>query len=105
MPANQYRAEFASALRCYNAMETTKRRHYGFLESLETRKKKFNIDMTEAEGAMLEVLLEDHNEEVQAFKQTCQALKQHSEEAHTALFEHITEINQALESSARSISH
>jgi len=87
---------FQSALRSYNAMETTKRRHFDFLTLLETKKKKFNLDATPAESDMLSRLLRDHDREVRTFKSRCESLKAENQEAHTALFVYLAEINSAL---------
>ena len=81
-----HRAAFQSAMRSYNAMETTKRRHFDFLTLLETKKKKFNLDATLQESEMLRRLLRDHDEEVRAFKARCEVLRAENEEAHTAFF-------------------
>ncbi|OED37045.1 hypothetical protein AB833_25015 [Chromatiales bacterium (ex Bugula neritina AB1)] len=95
MAADDYSAEFAAALGCYNAMATTKKRHFDYLQRLESRKKKFNVDPTESENHKLTVLLTNHSEEVQAFKKACEQLKHQNEFAHTALFEYIAGLNNA----------
>lgn len=91
-----HRSAFQSAMRSYNAMETTKRRHFDFLTVLETKKKKFNLDATPADTEMLKCLLRDHDEEVRAFKSRCEALKAENPQAHAALFSYLAEINQAM---------
>ncbi|MEM7256743.1 MAG: hypothetical protein AAF404_05085 [Pseudomonadota bacterium] len=91
-----YRAEFQSALRSYNAMETTKRRHFEYLTMLETKKKKFNLNTTGAEQEILASLLRDHDEEVRTFKARCDALKNANLPAHAAMFEYLAKVNQAL---------
>jgi len=50
---DQYRLEFAPVLRSYNAMETTKRRHFDYLSMLENKKKKFNLSATAEEELTL----------------------------------------------------
>ena len=101
----QHRIVFQSALRSYNAMETTKRRHFDYLTMLESKKKKFNLDTTTAESAMLASLLRDHNDEVMAFKARCDALKSSNAEAHQALFAYLAEINLAMAPLSQSQGH
>ena len=101
----QYRAEFASAMRSYNAMETTKRRHFDFLTLLDAKKKKFNIQSSPEETSRLEQLLQDHHEEVQVFKARCDVLKLEHPQAHRAMFEYIAELNGATLTSGDSVSH
>lgn len=105
MSINQYRSEFASAMRSYNAMETTKRRHFDFMTLLDAKKKKFNIQATAQETTKLEQLLLDHHEEVQVFKSRCDALKLNHPQAHRAMFEYIAELNGATLSNGDSVSH
>ena len=105
MSTDQYRAEFASAMRSYNAMETTKRRHFDFLTLLDAKKKKFNIQATPEESNRLDRLLQDHHEEVQAFKSRCETLKLEHPQAHRAMFEYIAELNGATLTSGDSVSH
>lgn len=93
---NQYRAVFAPVLRSYNAMETTKRRHFDYLAMLENKKKKFNLSATDEEKLTLENLLRDHDEEVKVFKQLSDCLKSEDALAHQALFEYIGSLNRAL---------
>ena len=90
------RGEFASVFRSYNAMETTKRRHFDFLSMLENKKKKFNLSATSEEAATLGNLLRDHNEEVQNFKNLSNSLKADNPIAHQALFEYIGTLNRTL---------
>lgn len=101
----QHRAAFQSAMRSYNAMETTKRRHFDYLTMLESKKKKFNLDITADESAMLASLLQDHNDEVLAFKARSDALKSSNAEAHKALFEYLAEINRAMAPMSQSLGH
>lgn len=93
---DQFRAEFAPVLRSYNAMETTKRRHFDYLSMLENKKKKFNLAATAAEESTLQNLLRDHNDEVQEFKILSQQLKSRNPLAHEALFQYIGHLNSAL---------
>ena len=93
---DQYRPEFASVLRSYNAMETTKRRHFDYLSMLENKKKKFNLSATAQEELTLGNLLRDHNDEVHEFRLLSDQLKSSNPIAHQALFEYIGGINRAL---------
>lgn len=93
---DQFRAEFAPVLRSYNAMETTKRRHFDYLSMLENKKKKFNLAATAEEESTLQNLLRDHNDEVQEFKILSQQLKSSNPLAHEALFQYIGHLNSAL---------
>ncbi len=105
MSIEQHRQEFASALRSYNAMETTKRRHFDYMTMLDTKKKKFNLTATETESDLLESLLRDHHEEVVAFKGRCESLKTRNSDAHAALFEYIGNLNKAMAPLAESVGH
>jgi len=101
----QFRAEFANVFRSYNAMETTKRRHFDYLSMLENKKKKFNLTASPEESLMLENLLRDHNDEVHAFKQLSDALKADDPIAHQAFFEYIGNLNRALAPMAAASGH
>lgn len=85
----------ADAWQAFNAMETTKRRHYEQLEVLENRKKNYNIDPNERDRQLLAGLLRDHDEQVSRFSAASQSLKQRDAAAHLALFSYIGVINQA----------
>lgn len=104
-PADPFRADFASALRSYNAMETTKRRHFDYMTMLEVKKKKFNLSATTEEAAQLEALLRDHHEEVHAFKKRCTELKEINAGAHAAMFEYIGALNKAIAPVGDATSH
>jgi len=84
---------YEQALRCFNSMETTKRRHFEFLSQLEDKKKRIHLEATPAEVSRLAILLADHNREVGAFKLSCQELKADNPDAHAALFEYISFVN------------
>lgn len=85
------------AWQAYNAMETTKRRHFDFLEVLDNKKKNYNIDPTRNDELLLECLLRDHDEQVKRFTKESLALKDVDSNAHTALFEYIGGVNHASE--------
>jgi hypothetical protein len=87
----------ALAWQAFNAMETTKRRHFSLLEVMDNRKKNYNIDPGEREKAMLACLLRDHDEQVRRFTEASLYLKSQDPEAHKALFVYIGEINQSAE--------
>ena len=80
----------------YNAMETTKQRHFDLMTALESKKKNFNLDPTDKESELLKNLLRDHDVQVNAFKSASNDLKQNYPETHTALFMYIGEINTVL---------
>ena len=101
----EHRAAFRQAMRSYNAMETTKRRHFDLMTVLETRKKKFNLDASPAETELLAALLQDHDEEVREFKACCDSLKAENPSAQTALFEYLAKINKAIAPIAESSGH
>ena len=85
------------AWQAYNAMETTKRRHFDFLEGLDNKKKNYNIDPTQYDTRLLACLLQDHDEQVKRFTKESKALKEADVSAHTGLFKYIGGINQATE--------
>ena len=87
-----------STLQAYNAVETTKRRHFMYLQAMETRCNKFNIEPSENENQMLARLLRDHDEQVSAFKAASDALRNANSEAFDALWIYISEINSTLDS-------
>lgn len=87
----------AAAWQAFNAMETTKRRHFSLLEVMDNRKKNYNIDPGEREKALLACLLRDHDEQVKRFTESSMALKAENPEAHKVLFGYIGEINQSAE--------
>jgi len=76
----------------YNAMQTTKQRHYELLQILENKKKKFNIDPTEQDKTLLSHLLSDHDAQVKRFTAASIALKTADAEAHQALFVYIGQV-------------
>ncbi len=82
----------ASTWEAYNAMQTTKQRHYDLLQILENKKKKFNIDPTEKDQALLKNLLSDHDAQVKRFTEASQELKAADAEAHRALFVYIGQV-------------
>lgn len=95
---DQQREDSATAWQSYNAMETTKQRHFDFLSVLELKKKNFNIDPTENDKVVLEHLLKDHDQQVKLFTAESMALKEKNPETHKALFVYIGKINELLDS-------
>lgn len=79
----------------FNAMESTKRRHFDFLEILDEKKKNYNIDPTDEDKQLLACLLKDHDAQVKLFTAASQQLKQASSSAHAALFVYIGAISDA----------
>ena len=47
-PADVLEGDAADTWQAYNAMETTKQRHFELLELLDNKKKNYNIDPTDA---------------------------------------------------------
>lgn len=93
---DEHRAAAFAAMQAYNAMETTKQRHFDLLTVLETKKKKFNLDPTEKDKALLDNLLRDHDEQVKCFTRESGALKACAPDSHAVLFEYIGQINEVL---------
>ena len=89
----------AVSWQAYNAMETTKRRHFELLDIIDSKKKNYNIDATAADQHLLRCLLCDHDEQVKRFTAASMALKEVDALAHTALFVYIGGINSAAEGS------
>ena len=81
----------------YNAVATTKRRYFTYLQAMEIRRNKFNIEPSENENQMLARLLRDHDEQVNAFKTASDALRNANPEAFDALWIYISEINSTLD--------
>jgi len=99
------RAAAAPALQAYNAMESTKRRHFDYLNLLESKRKKFNLQATSEESALLASLLEDHDDAVKNFKTCSLELKGSDSAAYQSLFEYIALLNEALSEAGQSNSH
>lgn len=78
-----------NTFQAFNAMETTKRRHYQLLEVLDNKKKNYNLDPNEREQVLLANLLKDHDEQVRRFTALSAELKQTNADAHKALFVYI----------------
>ena len=68
-----------------------------YLQAMETRRNKFNIEPSENENQMLARLLRDHDEQVSAFKTASDRLRNANPEAFDALWIYINEINSTLD--------
>ena len=73
-------------------MQTTKQRHYDLLQIFENKKKKFNLDPTEKDQALLQNLLSDHDAQVKRFTVASQQLKEADAESHKILFVYIGQV-------------
>lgn len=73
----------------YRAMEECKRKHFGYLEELET-KYRHGGSRTVAENIYLEGLLKQHGRQVAKFREAIKQLRHDDADAHQALIEHIT---------------
>lgn len=82
----------ADTWQAYNAMQTTKQRHYDLLQILENKKKKFNLDPTDKDRLLLQNLLSDHDAQVKRFTVASSELKTQDASAHTALFVYIGQV-------------
>ncbi len=91
------RAEAAQTWQAYNAMETTKQRHFDYLSVLDRKKKNFNLDPTDDEKLVLEQLLKDHDDQVKVFTDASTRLRSQNPETHIALFTYIGKINELLD--------
>jgi hypothetical protein len=96
MNAEQKRAAH-EAFQAYNAMETTKRRHFDFLTMLETAAKKWNIQPSAEQNAMRAALLDDHDQQVKSFKAQSSELRARDPAAFAALWVYIGEINSSFQ--------
>ena len=90
------RAVVATALVAYNAMETTKRRHFDYLNRLDSKRKKFNLEATAEDTQLLNSLLADHDIAVKNFKVESQRLQESAPDAHLALFRYVGMLNEKL---------
>lgn len=86
----------AAAFEAFNAMQTTKQRHYALLQRLDDKRTRFGLSPTEQEARLLDALLSDHDAQVKRFTNASKALKDESSEAHMALFQYIGALESAL---------
>ena len=85
------------AWQAYNAMQSTKERHYELVQRLDNKKKNYNLDPSASEQAWLAHFLADHDEQVKRFAAASSTLKQTDPSAHQALFVYIGVIAQQSE--------
>ena len=76
----------ADAFEAFNAMETTKRRHFAMLERLDAKRTRYGLEPTLGESALLADLLTDHDAQVLRFTRAASALKAANPEDHRRLF-------------------
>ncbi len=76
----------ADAFEAFNAMETTKRRHFAMLERLDAKRTRYGLEPTLAESALLADLLADHDAQVLRFTRASAALKAADPDDHRRLF-------------------
>ena len=88
-PSNLLGNEAADTWQAYNAMETTKARHYTLLEIIDNKKKNYNIDPSDTDKQMLQFLLDDHSAQVTRFTEASKLLKVANEAGHKQLFDYI----------------
>lgn len=93
----QQREVADAAFQAFNAMETTKRRHFDFLNMLEAAAKKWNLKPTAEQEAIRAKLLADHDRQVQIFKSLSDALRERDTGAFAALWAYIGEIHAAFQ--------
>ncbi len=88
-PSSLLDNDAAGTWQAYNAMETTKTRHYALLEIIDNKKKNYNIDPTDTDKQMLQFLLDDHSAQVKRFTEASKLLKTTNEAGHKQLFDYI----------------
>lgn len=79
----------ADAWQAYNAMDTTKRRHFSLLQTLDLKRVNYGIEPTADETKMLAWLLADHDAQVRRFTDASTKLKSDDASAHRQLFEYV----------------
>ena len=92
----QHRESARAAFQAYNAMETTKRRHFDYLAKLEAARKLKGTEPDASERELLAQLLSDHDAQVQEFSSASAELKAADAEAFAALWRYIGMVNQLL---------
>ncbi len=90
------RERVADAFQAYSAMETTRQRHFDYLNMLTEREKRFNLESTDSEQSFLAELLLDHDAQVKTFKAASDELRGRSMEDFQALFAWLGEIEKNL---------
>ena len=82
----------ADSWEAYNAMQTTKQRHYDVLQILENKKKKFNLSPSESDKQKLAQMLEQHDIRVKQFIAMSAQLKAEHPNSHSLLFKFIGQL-------------
>ena len=85
-------AAAGEAWRAYNAMESSKKRHFDLLRGLEEKYAKYGRANAE-ERARLARLLADHDEQVGRFRSAVCELKERDPKAHSALVNYLAALN------------
>ena len=83
----------AATWQAYNAMETTKRRHFALLEMLDTKRRETGCEPSDEETRQLAWLLADHDAQVHRFTAASGELKAADAAAHRALFDYIGQLS------------
>ena len=79
----------ADAFEAFNAMQTTKWRHFEMLERLDAKRERYGLDPTASEAARLADLLADHDAQVRRFARAGAELKAVDPDGHRRLFGYI----------------
>ena len=82
----------ADAFAAFNAMQTTKQRHYALLAQLDEKKRRYGLAPSARESARLADLLADHDAQVRRFTLAAAALKRQDGTGHRALFAYIGQL-------------
>lgn len=90
------RERIADAFQAYSAMETTRQRHFDYLNMLTEREKRFNLQSSQLEQDFLAGLLADHDAQVKQFKAASDALRAKSADDFQAMFAWLGEIEKKL---------
>ena len=88
-PGDALDGEAGEAWQAYNAMETTKRRHFSLLRRLDLKKRNYGLEPSVEEARLLEWLLADHDTQVRRFTAASLALKALDARSHAALFDYV----------------
>lgn len=86
--------EGAALFESFSAMQTTKQRHFGFLQILDAKRERYGLSPTAGDLEALAALLDDHDAQVRRFTRESKALKKRDAAAHRSLFEYIGRIGE-----------
>lgn len=95
-PDDLLTGESMAAFEAFNAMQTTKSRHYSLLQRLDEKRIRFGLAPSAKEESLLQALLADHDVQVKRFTASSKALLAANAEAHAQLFKYIGELEEAL---------